>query len=150
MVRINIINPKYLTDQHLIAEYDEMLMLLGYVKRYPKIKIVKGKSEIPERYCLNTGHMRFFKDKLKYLKDRHEIIKKEMRLRGFKTNITINLNDYPKNLHNDWKPHKDDYQIIIDRITQKINKKPAYYRYYREYRDKKFLIGLLEKSIKSQ
>lgn len=122
MVRINIINPKNLTDQHLIAEYDEMLMLLGYVKRYPEIKIVKGKSEIPEEYCLNTGHMRFFKDKLKYLKDRHELIKKEMRLREFKTNITINLKEYPRNLQNDWTPRNKDYGIIIDRITQKIIK----------------------------
>jgi deoxyribonuclease (pyrimidine dimer) len=146
MVRINIINPQYLTDQHLIAEYDEMLMLLGYVKRYPKIKIIKDKSEIPENYLLGKGHMIFFKDKLKYLKDRHELIKKEMRLRGFKTNITINLKEYPKNLRNDWAPRKEDHKIIIDRITQKINKKPKYYRYYREYKDSKFLIGLLNKS----
>lgn len=145
MVRINIINPKNLTDQHLVAEYDEMLMLLGYVKKYPKIKIINGKSEIPERYCLGKGHIKFFKDKLKYIKDRHEIIKKEMHNRGFQTKVTINLKDYPKNLHNDWKPHKDDYVIIINRIIEKINKKPKYYRYYGEYKDKDFLIKLLRR-----
>ncbi|MGV8172230.1 MAG: pyrimidine dimer DNA glycosylase/endonuclease V [Candidatus Woesearchaeota archaeon] len=145
MVRINIINPKALTDQHLIAEYDEMLMLLGYVERYPDIKIINGRSEIPERYTLNKGHMKFFKDKLKYLKRRHELLKSEMRKRGFKPIKSIDLHKYPKALHNDWKPRMDDFKIIIDRITWKINKKPEYYRYYGKYRDKDFLIGLLNK-----
>ena len=36
MVRVNIINPNKLADQHLIAEYNEILMLLGYVRKYPK------------------------------------------------------------------------------------------------------------------
>ena len=62
MVRINLINPKKLTDQHLIAEYNEILMLLGYVKKYPKLE------KIPSKYNLGKGHMLFFKNKLKYLK----------------------------------------------------------------------------------
>jgi deoxyribonuclease (pyrimidine dimer) len=143
MVRINILSPKCLTDQHLIAEYDEILMLSGYVERYPAIK----SDEIPKRYVLGKGHMRFFKDKLKYIKNRHELIKKEMLKRRFKPSKTINLNKYPKNLHNDWKPNKDDYKIIIERITWKINKKPNYYRYHGDYKDKDFLIGLLARSF---
>ncbi len=142
MVRINIINPKYLTDQHLIAEYDEMLMLLGYVKRYLKIK----DGSIPERYTLGKGHMLFFKDKLRYIQKRHELIKEEMRRRGFKPSKRIILKEYPRTLHNDWKPLKDDYKIIIERIISKINKKPDYYRYYGKYRDKDFLIGLLQRN----
>lgn len=142
MVRINIINPKYLTDQHLIAEYDEMLMLLGYVEKHPSIK----PGEISKKYLLGKGHMKFFKDKIKYLRYRHELIKAEMRKRGFKPTKSIDLKRYPKNLQNDWKPRKSDYKIIIERITWKINKKPEYYRYYGEYKDKEFLIKLLNKS----
>ncbi len=95
MVRINLINPEKLSDQHLIAEYDEILMLLGYVKKYPTLE------EIPERYCLGKGHIKFFKNKLKYLKKRHELIKKEMVKRGFTTNITIHLTEFDKKLVND-------------------------------------------------
>ena len=73
MVRVNLIHPKSLADQHLIAEYDEILMLLGYVRRYPK------KENIPEKYTLGKGHIKFFKDKLLYLKKRHELIKEEMK-----------------------------------------------------------------------
>ncbi len=82
MVRINLINPRYLSDQHLIAEYDEILMLLGYVKKYSILKL----EEIPKKYCFGEGHIKFFKNKLLYLKRRHELIKKEMQNRGFKTN----------------------------------------------------------------
>lgn len=144
MVRVNLIHPKKLADQHLVAEYNEILMLLGYVERHPEIKIVNGKSEIPEEYTLNKGHMKFFKNKLKYLKKRHEIIKKEMRNRKFKTDVTINLKKYPKNLCNDWTPKEKDFLIIKERLIWKINKKPKYYRYYGEYKTKDFFIKLLE------
>ena len=126
MVRINLVNPKELTDQHLIAEYNEVLMLFGHVKKYPKI------NNQPENYCLGPGHINFFKDKLLYLKKRHEIIKKEMKKRGFKTNKTIKLNIYKKELKNDWKPKEKDFKIIRNRINQKIKQKPNFYKYYKK------------------
>ena len=76
MVRINLVNPKNLSDQHLIAEYNEILMLISYIKRYPKLE------GIPLNYCLGKGHMKFFKNKVEYLKKRHELIKNEMKKRG--------------------------------------------------------------------
>ena len=142
MVRINLINPKFLSDQHLIAEYDEILMLLGYVKRFPIIK----KGEIPKNYCLGKGHIRFFKNKLLYLQKRHELIKKEMRKRGFKTEITINLKGFDKILINDFSPSKKDKEIIKKRIIEKLNKKPDYYRYYRKYVGLDKLVNLIKKS----
>ena len=142
MVRINIINPRNLADQHLIAEYDEILMLLGYISRYPKIK----NDEIPKEYCLGTGHIRFFKDKLLYIKKRHELIKKEMQRRGFTTNITINLKEFPKKLANDWTPNNKDKEIIKTRIIGKLKKKPEYYRYERKHKDLKFFLDMIKKS----
>ena len=117
MVRINIINPKFLTDQHLIAEYNEMLMLVGYVKKYPCIK------DIPERYVLGKGHMKFFKNKLLYIKKRHENIKKEMRKRNFKAEKTIYIEKFPKKLKNDFKPSEKDKKITNKRLMEKIESK---------------------------
>lgn len=142
MVRINLIKPLSLSDQHLIAEYDEILMLLGYIKRYPKIK----ENEIPEKYCLNKGHMKFFKNKLLYLKKRHELIKKEMKLRNFKTNITINLTGFDKELKNDWTPNNKDNEIIKKRIVEKLNKKPEYYRYCGKHEPLSFFVKLIKKN----
>ena len=88
MVRINLVPPKSLSDQHLVAEYDEILMLTAYIKKYPSL------DQVPQKYCLGQGHMKFFKDKMVYLKKRHEELKIEMRKRNFQTNKTINLNNF--------------------------------------------------------
>ncbi len=141
MVRINLIHPEYLADQHLVAEYDEILMLLGYVKRYPEIK-----KPLPVEYTLGKGHILFFKDKLLYLKKRHELLKKEMRKRGFATNIVIDLTKFNKKLINDWKADKKAFSIIKDRLIYKLNLKKDYYRYYGEKKRQEFFIKLIEKS----
>ncbi|HPD82059.1 MAG TPA: pyrimidine dimer DNA glycosylase/endonuclease V [Candidatus Pacearchaeota archaeon] len=140
MVRINIINPKFLADQHLIAEYNETLMLLGYVKKNPEL----GIKNIPENYKLGPGHMLFFKNKLKYLNKRFIIIKEEMTKRGFSNNINIDLNIFNKNLINDWEATNEDKKIIKKRLIYKINLKPEYYRYYKEKKSKKFFIDMIE------
>lgn len=138
MVRINLIEPKNLADQHLVAEYDEILMLLGYVRRYPEMK------DIPQEYCLGKGHIKFFKDKLQYIYNRHELLKKEMRKRNFKTNITIDLTEFPEELVNDWSPRKKDFVIIKNRIQEKLKLKPNYYRYYGEYKPVDFFLKLVQ------
>lgn len=140
MVRINIINPKFLADQHLIAEYDETLMLLGYVKRYPKLELEK----IPKNYKLGKGHILFFKNKLKYLEKRFQIIKNEMKKRGFSTNMNINLKKFDRKLIHDWKPKSSDKEIIKKRLIEKINLKPNYYRYYKEKKTKDFFIKMVK------
>ncbi|MBU0906936.1 MAG: pyrimidine dimer DNA glycosylase/endonuclease V [Nanoarchaeota archaeon] len=137
MVRINLINPKKLADQHLVAEYLEVLMLLGYVRKNPSIEA------IPKNYCLGRGHVKFFKNKLLYLKNRHNLIKSEMSSRGFATNKSISLKNFKKELKNDWKPKKQDYETIKSRLRFKINKKPNYYRYFREKKSKDFFFNLL-------
>jgi len=138
MVRINLVNPKKLSDQHLIAEYNEILMLIEYIRKYPELK------DIPKKYCLGKGHMKFFKDKLIYLKKRHEILKSEMKIRGFKAKKSINLSLFRKENKGDWKPDKEDIDLITNRIISKIQLKPNYYRYYGEYKPASFFINLLK------
>jgi len=140
MVRINLINPKFLADQHLIAEYNETLMLLGYVKKYPEFEV----SKMSKNYKLGPGHILFFKNKLKYLQKRFEFIKKEMKKRGFSGNIKINLKKFDKKLVNDWKPKSKDKEIIKERLVYKINLKPDYYRYYKTKKSKEFFINIIK------
>ena len=137
MVRVNLVNPKNLADQHLIAEYNEILMLFGYVNNHPKIR------KMPKEYCLGKGHIIFFKDKLSYLKKRHELIKKEMNKRGFKAAKKIVLKRFDRKLRNDWKPKNKDLKIIKKRLIWKIKKKPGYYRYYGKKRPVKFFVDML-------
>lgn len=140
MVRINLINPKYLADQHLIAEYAEILILLEKIRKHPKI------YDLPEKYCLGTGHQKFFKNKVKYLKKRHQSLVKEMKKRGFCPRKTASLNRIPKKLINNWKPDKRDIPIIKKRLIQKLKLKSDFYRYYSKKKPLKFFISLVKKA----
>jgi len=140
MVRINLINPKYIADQHLIAEYNEILMLLGYVRKYPELNIKK----IPTQYKLGKGHILFFKNKLKYLEKRFNVIKLEMRRRGFSGNIKINLREFNRKLIHDWKPASSDKEVIKKRLIHKINIKPNYYKYFGENKSKDFFRRMIK------
>lgn len=141
MVRVNIIEPARLSDQHLIAEYNEILMLLGYVKKYPNL------VGIPKDYCLGKGHIIFFKNKLMYLKKRYELIKKEMVKRGFKPVKKINLSKFDKKLIKHWKPKEKDYKIIHNRLKYKLNKKENFYRYYGKKKSRAFFFKLMKNKI---
>jgi deoxyribonuclease (pyrimidine dimer) len=137
MVRVNLINPKCLTDQHLVAEYDEMLMLTAYVREHQNL------DGIPKNFCLGKGHIKFFKNKVGYLKKRHELLKKEMRRREFVARKSLNIKAIDKKLIKDWKPNPQDLQIIKKRLRQKILLKPEWYRYYGNHKTKKFLLELV-------
>ncbi len=138
MVRINLIDPACLVDQHLIAEYNEILMLLGYVKKHPKAE------DIPKTYRLGKGHIKFFKDKLLYLKDRHMDLADEMKKRGFSANVSVDLSEFPDSLKNSWAPSEEDFLTVRSRIASKLVQKKDYYRYYGEKKDADFLTALLE------
>jgi deoxyribonuclease (pyrimidine dimer) len=138
MVRINILNPKCLSDQHLIAEYNEILMLAGYVRKYPNVGVV------PRKYCLGKGHILFFKNKLIYLYKRHNKLADEMGLRGFHARKSFTLKKFDKALLNDWKPTNKDRLLIKKRIVSKIRLKPDWYRYCGANKSQGFFLRLLD------
>lgn len=129
-MRINIIEPKLLTDQHLLAEYNELNMV---AQSFNRSKLFKNRNDIiPEEYSLNNGHVKFFYNKGKYLYKRFYELKNELKNRGF--NVKMDFKNYwlyRMEHFNDWKPSKNDYKVIFDRIKFKINLKPNFYRYKR-------------------
>ena len=131
MTRINIVEPSELTDQHLIAEYREITMVPGSLKRTLVSKIGYKESKVPKKYTLNTGHVYFFYNKGKYLYKRYREIVIEMKLRGFNpdSNRKFPRNIFiDNNLYNDWMPTMEDYKIIRQRIAERIASKPDWYR----------------------
>lgn len=120
MTRINVgIPPKDLTRQHLIAEHRE-------IKRVPNV-VSKGKFNLkgqPKEFTLGTGHVKFFYDKLGYLKQRYEELYSECRNRGFDVTYYGDAwNDVPKHLMGDYTPTERDIQIITERINERLNGK---------------------------
>jgi hypothetical protein len=118
MTRINAgIPPKELVDKHLMAEHRE-------IKRVPNC-IAKGKynlSGMPSKFTLGTGHVKFFYDKLMYLKNRYEELYAECKRRGF--NVTYYgdaWNGVPPELMNDYIPTDEDREIIRERIRERLS-----------------------------
>ena len=69
MTRINLVPPAELCDQHLLAEHRELT-------RIPNA-VAKGKFSLkgqPEDYKLGEGHVRFFFNKLAFLKQRYDLL----------------------------------------------------------------------------
>ncbi len=140
-MRANVgVPPEILTDQHLIAEYRELLIPAGWQR---KRNWEAGKTPIPPTFRLGKGHITFWRDKHLYLAKRHEIVIAEMKRRGFKPNYTYwDLSEIPEALRKDWVASMDDSILIRERIFSRIMDKPQWYRFNRkplgdvnEYRD---------------
>jgi deoxyribonuclease (pyrimidine dimer) len=138
MVRINLVSPEKLADQHLIAEYKEILMLAGYVRKFPSL------DGIPNSYRLGEGHIKFFKNKLKYLKKRHKSIVMEMKVRGFQVNCEMDLRGFGFSYKKDWVPLAKDIDLIKERLIWKLKQKKKWYRYFGEVKESKFFAELLD------
>jgi deoxyribonuclease (pyrimidine dimer) len=139
MVRVNLLNPHYLADQHLVAEYYEILMLATNARKHPA-------TQVPAHYVLGTGHIMFFKNKILYLKKRHGLLRAEMKRRGFHPKLVLSLRGFPKSALHGWKPRAADKMLIKKRLRWKLRLKPKLYRYYGKKKPLKFFIALLEKA----
>ena len=137
-MRINLVDPKNLTDQHLIAEYHELLMALHALERNINVK-----SNIPDSFCLGSGHINFFKNKIEYLKDRHCALRIEMIRRGFKPQLKADISKFPQHLINNWQPDEKDLSIIKERLVDRISQKPEWYRYFGKHFPEKYYTNLL-------
>lgn len=129
MTRINLIDPKELTDQHLLAEYRELPRIFSAVKK----KILENKKIIAwKEYKMWTWHVIFFYDKLLFLQKRLEKIILECRKRNFNISFTNNydLSDFPLELQKDYIPTEKDLEISKWRISEKLNAKKWFYKYY--------------------
>jgi deoxyribonuclease (pyrimidine dimer) len=138
MTRINLIDPKELSDQHLFAEFREIKMVPKSLARSLKARGVGGVLKtIPAQFTLNAGHVCFFYDKLKYLQERYELLKYELRKRGINFNELSEFD--PEQIrftnsfvfYNNYEPDSIALNIIRERIAEKIALKPQWYRWYR-------------------
>ncbi len=131
MTRINILKPIHLTDQHLIAEYRELFMVGSALQRSLKSpNWEKNKKTWPKEFTLNSGHVKFFYNKGKYLHKRYKQLVKEMKDRGMKPypDRKFKREQWPNNLYKDWEPTMKDEMIIRERLEEKIKMKPDWYR----------------------
>lgn len=123
MTRINLTPVSDLYDQHLLAEHRE-------IKRIPSV-IKKWKYNLewqPTSYTMWTWHVKFFYDKLEFLKNRYIELYRECNSRWFKVeNYIDNWDDIDLKLCNDYIPTKEDIKVSQQRLNEKY--RPNFYRY---------------------
>lgn len=138
-MRVNVIHPKYLADQHLVAEYREIKMGPKALSKSLYSKNGVDKNRISKEYTLNTGHTYFFYDKNKFLERRLKSVIEEMQFRGFQTN-NINLIDETYSYHpstfneewwNDWEVTDEAVTINMERIESRLAMKEGWYKFWK-------------------
>ena len=146
MTRINLVRVEDLADQHLFAEWREIKMIVPAALRSLNARTANEiLKSIPSVYTLNTGHVTFFYTKLYFLKNRFDKLTDELLQRGFDiTPFDFETDDYSF-VHNRigqefWWPTKRDIQVNIDRISQRLNERPSWYRYYGDVYSPDFFI----------
>ena len=147
MTRINSAIPvRCLTDEHLLAEHRE-------IKRLPYCldKAIKSGSirKIPHKFKLGSGHVLFFLDKQcfvhsRYLEIHNELIKRGFNTTDFSDNWNVLMSGY---YWNDYEPTDEEYQLLIERITERINNSTKKsWHYYGEQINSSKAIELLSKN----
>lgn len=131
MTRINLIEPKKLLDQHLMAEYRELPMVMGALRRSIKAKKF---PDIYTLYTLNKGHVSFFYNKKLFLEERMNLLIEELNLRNYNINPSDRVIDFtvfdnaPCEQIN-WQPTQPEIDINFERIVTRYREKPNFYKY---------------------
>lgn len=132
MTRINLVPTEELADQHLVAEYRELFMVGSALQRSLKSpNWEKNKKTWPTKFTLNGGHVKFFYNKGKYLHKRYTALVNEMKRRGMSPDPdrTFKREQWPDDLYLDWNPSDQDLLLIRQRIQERIDQKPDWYRW---------------------
>ena len=122
MTRINVVPPDELTVKHLVAEYREITRLPGNLTKSLSRKTPFSMSEIPSKYTLGQGHVKFFYDKMLFLQKRFESLVNEMIRRGYQPSYTDSSIFIPKDkkFYNDYQPTQDALSINRIRISERL------------------------------
>ena len=113
MTRINVgIDPSELPTKLLLAEHRELKRIPNMV-REQRVKL----SGIPDRFTLGTGHVKFFYNKLGYLKSRYhksynECVSRECNVQYYGDSFE----GIPENLMSEYWSTERDRELLIERI----------------------------------
>lgn len=117
MTRINAaIRPAELCDQMLLAEHRE-------IKRIPNA-VRNGRANIdnpPDTFTLGKGHVRFFYNKIWYLRARYRELHKECIKRGFDVKSYHScFHHIHLKLQGLWEPNKEHREMLKERINERL------------------------------
>lgn len=123
MTRINVVSVTELCDQHLLAEHRELTRIPNdIVKREGNVPLSTAKA-----YLLGAGHVTFFRNKLKFLKNRYDALHQECLDRGF--NVVYKWPDKVSEYAELWQDYavtEEDILLNQKRIQERMPKNPRF------------------------
>lgn len=88
-------------------------------------------ENIPHSFVLWTGHVKFFYNKLSFLKKRYIELYQECIERWFQVqNYLSSFENIDIDLFQDFTPTLSDLTLSRERIEEKLYERPDFYRYY--------------------
>lgn len=126
MTRINLESPSLLCREHLIGEwYENPRIATNIIKAHGKVDL----KSIPSTFTVRTnsnprggeGHMKFFYNKLLWLRNRYVSLMGEMERRGYKPSDNWKPEIFEsqfQHLFNDWTPTDSDVSLSRTRIAE--------------------------------
>ena len=127
MTRINLVDPGFLRDKHLGAEYRELPRIFGAVRKYQSKGSRPSSIKIPSTYVLGKGHVTFFYNKLRWLVRRQHALVEELIKRGKNPkfrNPEALIAGLDKEWLNDWEPSLDEIKLNVSRINERGGLRP--------------------------
>lgn len=147
MTRINCAIPvKFLTDEHLLAEHRE----LERMPWYHEMSLKSGSiSKVPSKFTLGKGHVLFFVNKMGFVLNRYKEVHLECLRRNFSViDRSYKWDNIDKKYMNDYSPTKDDYNLLVERLSERIkDSKKVNFRYFGNNINKNEAIKLLKWKI---
>ncbi len=116
MTRVNVgIDPREMDNDILLAEHRE-------IKRIPNC-IKNGRfnlNKIPDRFCLNDGHVAFFYNKIGYLKERYRKIHKLCKIRKLNVqDFSDSFENIPEYFMGNYTETERDRKLLLERFAER-------------------------------
>jgi deoxyribonuclease (pyrimidine dimer) len=123
MTRINVVPPEELCNQHLFAEYRELTRIPNGIASG---KMQTSYRDAPLKYTLGSGHVKYFADKLGFLKKRYYLLQEELTKRGYRVQ-DIWPQDLPKYASFlDYEPTAEALALNRARIQERMPANPRW------------------------
>lgn len=131
MTRINVVPVEELCDEHLRAEFREIVRIPTTIKRR-KYSL----ENMPEEYTVRTeenpaggiGHVKFFYNKMFFLQKRFHALACELQKRQFKNDLHWVDFEFQKELCKDYEPTEEALALNRKRLKERMPKIPHYNR----------------------
>ena len=127
MTRINLVEPHQLTDKHLMAEYRELPRIFTAVLKLQDNGKTPTDVTIPDHYVLGKGHMKFFYNKISWLRNRYADLFHVLLARGFNLDrdLFTKVDKSSLSINPIWRlgytPRPEDIYLNMIRLCKRSN-----------------------------